>query len=75
MQILLILLIMGAAGAVLFAVVRGLHAFANMRPGELGEDGIPVSLTKQNNAMFTRIKWQAIAIILMVLLLVLAKSN
>lgn len=69
MNILLILLLIVALGFVVFAVVRGLHAFANMRPDEVGEDGIPKSLTLQNKMMFSRVKWQAIAIVLIVILL------
>ena len=69
MTILLILLLIIAMGFVVFAVARGLHAFANMKPDELGEDGIPKSLTLQNKAMFSRIKWQAAAVGLVVILL------
>ncbi len=69
MSILLIILLIIAMGFVVFAVVRGLHAFANMRPDELDENGIPKSLATQNKMMFARVKWQAIAIGLVVILL------
>lgn len=74
MQYLFILLILLAAGAVIVAVVRGLHAFANMRPDDVDGDGIPKSLGVQNKMMFARVKWQAIAVILMVVMAVVAKS-
>jgi Hypoxia induced protein conserved region len=74
MIILLVLLIVAAAGAVVFALVRGLHAFAHLRPAEVGEDGIPKSLAIQNKMMFARVKWQAVTILLIVALIVLAKS-
>lgn len=75
MTILLVLLIVGAAGAVAFALIRGLHAFANMRPAEVNKDGIPESLAIQNKMMFARVKWQAITILLLVVLLVVAGSQ
>ena len=64
-----VLLIMGAALLVVVALVRGLTAFSQMRPEDRGEDGIPKSLTLQNRMMFSRVKWQAIAIILVAALL------
>jgi Hypoxia induced protein conserved region len=75
MTILLVLLILASAGAVAFALVRGLHAFANMRPAELDRDGIPESLAMQNRMMFARVKWQAITIMLIVVLLLVAGSQ
>ncbi len=69
MNILLIILLMIAMGFVVFAVIRGLHAFANMKPDDVGEDGIPKSLAMQNKMMFSRVKWQAIAVALIVILL------
>jgi hypothetical protein len=75
MTILLVLLILASAGAVAFALVRGLHAFANMRPAELDKDGIPESLAMQNKMMFARVKWQAITIMLVVVLLLVAGSQ
>jgi hypothetical protein len=75
MTILLVLLIILAAGAVVFALVRGLHAFANMKPAEVDEHGIPYSLNIQNKAMFARVKWQAVAVLLLVVLMVVAGSK
>jgi Hypoxia induced protein conserved region len=75
MTILLVLLIIASAGAVAFALVRGLHAFANMRPAELDKNGIPESLALQNKMMFARVKWQAITILLIVILLMFFKAG
>ena len=72
MSYILILMIIAAAGAVVYALVRGLIAFANMEPGDVDSDGITASHKKQNEMMFARVKYQAIAIVLVVLLLVLA---
>ncbi len=75
MTILLVLLIVAAAGAVVFALVRGLHAFANMRPAEVDENGIPNSLNVQNKMMFARVKYQALAVLLVVVLLTFFKAG
>lgn len=72
MSYILILMIVAAAGAVVYALVRGLIAFANMEPGDVDADGITASHKKQNQMMFARVKYQAIAIVLVVILLVLA---
>jgi|TARA_R110000765_G_scaffold60377_2_gene116831 hypothetical protein len=72
MSYVLILMIVAAAGAVVYALVRGLIAFANMEPGDVDADGITASHKKQNEMMFARVKYQAIAIVLVVILLVLA---
>jgi hypothetical protein len=69
MNILLILLLMVAMGLVVFAVIRGLHAFANLQPNDVDENGVPRSLSVQNKMMFARVKWQAIAVVLVVILL------
>ena len=75
MTFLLVVLIVAAAGAVVFALVRGLHAFANMKPAEVDENGIPHSLNIQNKAMFARVKYQALAVLLIVVLLTLFKAG
>jgi len=75
MTILLVLLIIGAVGAVAFALIRGLHAFANLRPAELDETGLPKSLTIQNKMMFARVKWQFIAVALLAVLVLVAGSQ
>lgn len=72
---LIILLIIAAAGAVVFALVKGLHAFANMQPDDVDENGVPKSLAVQNKMMFSRVKWQAIAVLLVVALLAISQSR
>ena len=69
MDKLLILLLLVAMGFVVFAVVRGLRAFANMQPNEIDENGVTKSLVIQNKMMFSRVKWQAIAILLVVIIM------
>ena len=65
----LILFLLVAMGFVVFAVVRGLRAFANMQPNDVDENGVPKSLVIQNKMMFSRVKWQAIAILLVVIIM------
>lgn len=72
MNYILIAMIVLAAGAVVYALVRGLIAFANMEPENVDADGITASHKKQNEMMFARIKYQAIAVILVIILLILA---
>lgn len=75
MNFIFIILIIFAMGAVVFAVARGLHAFANMQPADLDENGIPKSLSRQNKMMFSRVKWQAIAIIGLVLIVMISQAK
>lgn len=74
MSVILMLALIVAMGAVVFAVVKGLHAFANMEPSKVDENGVPISLKVQNKAMFARVKWQAIAIALIFILLLLSQT-
>ncbi len=75
MSIIFIILIIFAMGAVVFAVARGLHAFADMQPSDVDENGIPKSLAKQNKMMFARVKWQAIAVIGLILLVMVSQAK
>lgn len=75
MGVVLVLLLIVAMGAVLFAVIRGLHAFGNMKPEDVDENGVPKSLAVQNKMMFSRVKWQAIAIVIVALLLLIAQAG
>lgn len=72
MSYVLIILILIAAGAVVYALARGLIAFANMKPDDVDADGVTASHKKQNQMMFARVKYQAIAIVLVALLILIA---
>lgn len=72
MSIVIIAMIVLAAGAVVYALVRGLIAFATMEPEDVDADGITASHKKQNQMMFARVKYQAIAVLLVALLLLMA---
>ncbi len=67
MNVAIILLIVAAAAMVLFSLVRGLIYFSQSREGAISADGTDLHLM-QNKMMFARVKWQAIAIILLVVL-------
>ena len=58
MLIALIILVAAAAGFTLFALLRGLTAFSQEQTTE--------SRTKQTQMMFARVKWQAIAVLLVI---------
>ena len=58
MLIALIILVAVAAGFTLFALLRGLRAFSQEQTNE--------SQAKQTQMMFARVKWQAIAVILVI---------
>jgi hypothetical protein len=73
MSTLLIILIVLAAVAALVSLIRGIISFLQTTEAELksGADGPSVSSQKQNKMMFARVSFQAIAIILCVMLLAL----
>jgi len=58
MLVVLIVLIAIAAGYTLFSLIRGLISFSESQTTE--------SRNKQTQMMFARVKWQAIAVILVV---------
>ena len=58
MILLLVILIAATAAFTLFALLRGLTAFSQEQTTE--------SRAKQTQMMFSRVKWQAIAVILVV---------
>ena len=73
MSTLLIILIVLAAVAALVSLIRGIISFLQTTEAELksGADGPSLSSQKQNKMMFARVSFQAIAIILCVMLLAL----
>ena len=73
MDILLILVIVVAAGGVIYSLARGLIAFANMSPEDVNEDGVTKSHAKQNKMMFARVKFQLAAIVAVALLMMIAR--
>jgi Hypoxia induced protein conserved region len=76
MNTFLVLLIAAAAIAALVSLVRGIIAFLKTTEEELksGSEGPSASSLKQNKMMFARIWFQALAILLCVILL-LAKGS
>jgi Hypoxia induced protein conserved region len=76
MNTFLILLIIAAALAALVSLVRGIIAFLKTTEEDLnsGNTGPSASSLKQNKMMFARIGFQAVAILLVALLL-MAKGH
>ena len=71
MQIFLIILLIGAMGATVFFLIRGIVAFLKTTEADLMGEGINQSGVKQNKAMQGRIIMQAAAVLIVVLLLLL----
>ena len=73
MTIFMILLFVAAAGATLFMLVRGIVIFLKTTEAELNSTaaGPSESSLKQNKAMFGRIGFQAIAVLILALVLMM----
>lgn len=72
MQTILAILLILAMGATVVALVRGIVAFLRTSQEEISGDGRNISGEKQNRAMRMRIFFQAIAILIVVLILMTA---
>ena len=75
MQWILIPLIAAAAGLVLFSLARGLYYFGKAGSAIQTGDGPSDMHLMQNKMMFARVKWQAITILLLVVVGIFAASN
>ncbi len=74
MQIILVLAVVAAAGLVLFSLARGLIYFAQGRRAAM--DGtLHENQVMQNKMMMARVKWQAITIILLIIIGVTAGAG
>lgn len=56
-----------AVSLVVYALLRGLHAFVD--PKRITENYQTKSFETQNKMMFARVKWQAIVIMIVVILM------
>jgi hypothetical protein len=74
MQTVLIIAVIAAAAMVLFALGRGLFHFAQSHQAALDGTASENHL-KQNQMMFARVKWQAVTIILLVVIGMLAAGG
>lgn len=75
MNTFLVILFVIIAAMVVFALVRGLIAFLQMTKEDLENPGITKSHQMQNKMMFARVKYQAIAVGILVVLMLVAQSN
>lgn len=71
----LILLIVGAAIMVVVSLVRGLFYFSRASDAVRDPDAAHAMHVKSNQMMFARVKWQAIAIVLLIGIGVLAANG
>ena len=75
MQTLLVILVIFAMAATVFALVRGIVIFLKTSRSDLDGTGPSLSGERQNRMMRMRIAFQALAIILVVLLLTLMSAR
>lgn len=75
MNIFLVILFVIIAAMVVLALVRGLIAFLQMTKEDLENPGITKSHQMQNKMMFARVKYQAIAVGILVVLMIFAQSS
>jgi hypothetical protein len=75
MNVFLVILFVIIAAMVVLALVRGLIAFLQMTKEDLENPGITKSHQMQNKMMFARVKYQAIAVGILVVLMLFAQSN
>lgn len=69
MNILIVLVIVALAAMVVVSLVRGLIAFIQMTEEDLKNPGVGRSHQMQNKMMFARVKYQALAIIAIAVLM------
>ncbi len=78
MNTLLALIIIGLAGMVVFSLVKGIIAFMNSTRLDLerdpGDGATPMQL-QQNKMMFARIKYQALAVVVVAILLAFGRGS
>ena len=67
MEIVLIVLVLVAAGFVLFSLVRGLVFFSQSH--QAAQEGrLEENQAMQNKMMFNRVKWQAVTVLLLIVI-------
>ena len=74
MQIILVLAVVAAAGLVLFSLARGLIYFAKGHQAAI-DGNVRENQIMQNKMMMARVKWQAITIILLIIIGVTAGAG
>ena len=77
MSTLLIILIVLAMGGTLFALIKGIVALLQTTEADLKspDGGVSRSAERQNKAMFMRVGFQAGAVVLVMLLLLLSRQG
>jgi hypothetical protein len=75
MNTFLVIVLVALMGATVFALVRGIIAFLQTTREDLesGSDVVTELQLKQNKMMFARIKYQALAIVVVVLIMLMAR--
>lgn len=75
MNYIFVIAIVGAAIMVIYSLVRGLIAFVQTNEATKNGEEMAAMYQKQNQMMFARVKWQAIVIVLLIVLSMLAAGG
>lgn len=75
MQTILVILIIFAAIGALVALIRGIIAFLRHTEQDLKGEGISISGQKQNRMMQQRVMFQALAVLLVAVLLLFSRGG
>lgn len=75
MKFLFVIAIIGAALMVVYTLARGLIAFVQTNEAARNGEDVMAMHHKQNQMMFARVKWQAITIVLLIVLAMLASGG
>lgn len=77
MSYILPILLLGAMGVVVFALIKGIIAFLQTTEADLKNPnaGPSVSAAKQNKAMWMRVKYQLLAIGIVVVMLAMSRHG
>ncbi|WP_164118762.1 HIG1 domain-containing protein [Sphingorhabdus sp. Alg239-R122] len=74
MQTVFIIIFIALLIMVVISLVRGLIAFLRMTEEDLKSDGVGKSHQMQNKMMFNRIKYQALAVVALVILMMATRA-
>lgn len=75
MNYIFVIAIIGAAIMVVYSLVRGLIAFVQTNEATKNGDELMAMHQKQNQMMFARVKWQALVILLLIVLSMMAAGG
>ena len=75
MNFVFVIAIVGAALMTVYALARGLIAFVQTNEAAKNGEDVMAMHHKQNQMMFARVKWQAVTIVLLIVLSMVAAGG